>query len=569
MAFLKHGKKAESDKKVGMLPKIRIKVFSADPSQLRKEKEYFVENTQTKIIIGEKEGLGVYFVQDPPVTEQQLELLEKTAGQLVYSELKKDEDIKKRLEELRITLGLKYLLMREISEDRYSSLDPLMQDPNIESIECTGANTFLTVKYYGIGRLTTNLKYDAEELDRLVQRLAYKAGKSISKANPRIDNARLPDGSRLAASYMGEIAGSSTFTIKKFPKTGWTPTKLIKNNTLTPEIAAILWIFMENRLPMLVCGEMDSGKTSLANSICGFIRPTARIGTIEDVPEFKLPVRPESWLRYFTRESLTSDGKPITTQELLKQILRAVVDYIVVNEVRSDEDVPTWINAIAAGNGGITTFHAPNFDDLCTRMEHLGIKREELVALRGGIIFIRKVSEMGKRRITEMGYVALQNGGTKYESFLSYDIHEDTYNIDYAKLMNSKITEYMEKKQGIKFEEELKRRTEYLEWLKNLADKDPNVLEPEGFLSEIKKYYKNPDYYKVQQLPTESPLMEEKKKKYEDQQIDVGMDITKPKTVKTLSISKSQMKIKSIREVSKRKPRIKKMGKHKKRFSLR
>jgi flagellar protein FlaI len=508
----------------------------------------------------------MYFVQDPQVTEEQLELLEKTAGQLVYSEFKKDEDVKKRLEELRITPGLKYLLTREINEDRYSSLDPLMQDPNIESIECTGANTFLTVKYYGIGRLTTNLKYDAEELDRLVQRLAYKAGKSISKANPRIDNARLPDGSRLAASYMGEIAGSSTFTIKKFPKTGWTPTKLIKNGTLTPEIAAIFWIFMENKMPMLVCGEMDSGKTSLANSICGFIRPTARIGTIEDVPEFKLPVRPESWLRYFTRESLTSDGKPITTQELLKQILRAVVDYIVVNEVRSEEDVPTWINAIAAGSGGITTFHAPNLDDLCTRMEHLSIKKEELTALRGGIIFIRKVSEMGKRRITEIGCVVSKDGKAEYESFLSYDIHKDSYNIDHTKLMNLKTIGYMREKLGINFEEELRIRREYLEWLKNLADRDPNVLEPEGFLNEIIKYYKNPDYYKVQQLPPPSPLLEEKKEKNRDQQVDMSIDITKPKIVSARAINKSRLKMKSIKEVSKIKPRIKKTEKRKKRF---
>ncbi|MEM2528881.1 MAG: type II/IV secretion system ATPase subunit, partial [Ignisphaera sp.] len=474
------------------------------------------------------------------------------------------EDIQKILEELKITPGLKYLIIREISEDRYSSIDPLMQDPNIESIECTGANAFLTVKYYGIGRLTTNLKYDSEELDQLVQRLAYKAGKSISKANPRIDNARLPDGSRLAASYMGEIAGSSTFTIKKFPKTGWTPVKLLKNNTLTPQIAAILWIFMENKMPMLVCGEMDSGKTSLANAICGFVKPTVRIGTIEDVPEFKLPVRPESWLRRFTRESLTSDGRPITTQELLKQILREIVDYIVVNEVRSEEDVPTWINAIAAGSGGITTFHAPNFDELCTRMQHLGIKREELTALRGGIIFIRKISEMGKRRIIEIGHVILKNGETKYESFVSYNIHNDSYTVDHAKLMNSKTVEYLSKTTGINFEEELKKRTEYLQWLKDLADRDPNVLEPEGFLNEIKKYYKNPEYYKDQQLP---PLREEKEKENMLQQIDsTDIDVTKPRTIKMMSISKRQLKIKSIRGVSKRSPQIRKTKECKRKF---
>ncbi|MBS7648304.1 type II/IV secretion system ATPase subunit [Candidatus Bathyarchaeota archaeon] len=569
MAILKRNVKMTPDKKgkkPETFPKIKIKVFSADLTGFRKEKEYYVENTQTKIMIGVKEGLGYYLVQDPPVTEDQLELLEKTAGELIYSEFKKDEDIKKRLGELKISPGLKYLIMREISEDRYSSLDPLMHDPNIESIECTGADVSLTVKYYGIGRLTTNLKYNADELDQLVQRLAYKAAKTISKANPRIDNARLPDGSRLAASYMGEIAGSSTFTIKKFPKTGWTPTKLMKNNTLTPEIAAILWIFMENKMPMLVCGEMDSGKTSLANSICGFTRPTVRIGTIEDVPEFKLPVRPESWLRYFTRESLTSDGKPITTQELLKQILRAVVDYIVVNEVRSEEDVPTWINAIAAGSGGITTFHAPNFEDLCTRMQHIGLKKEELIALRGGIIFIKKVSEMGKRRITEIGHVILHNGETKFEVFVSYDVRTDSYSIDFEKLMSSKTVKYLWDKAGIDFKEELEKRTEYLKWLRNLADSDPNVLEPDGFLGELKKYYSNPEYYKDQQLLPRQVFEEVETKDNVQSTDSAGIDVTKPKPIRVSPIRKQPAKIKHVKEGSKTGPGIKKTKKHKKRF---
>jgi len=560
--FQKTNKKIKkTDKKIEILPKIKIKVFSADLTQVKIEKDYYIENTPVRVIIGEKEGLGVYFIQDPQLTKEQLELLEKTASELIYSEFKEDESfVKKQLEELGISPNFKYLILREIEKDRYSSLDPLMQDPNIESIECNGANVFLTVKYYGIGRLTTNLIYNEEELDQLVQRLAYKAGKSISKANPRIDNAQLPDGSRLAASYMSEISKSSTFVIKKFPRTGWTPTKLMKNNTLTPEIASMLWIFTENKMPILICGEMDSGKTSFANAICGFIKPTSRIATIEDVPEFKLPVRPESWLKHFTRESLTSDGKPITQKELLKQVLREVVDYVVVNEVRSEEDVPSWINAIASGSGGITTFHAANFEDLITRMEHLGIKKEELIALRGGIIFMRKISEMGKRRIIEIGQMILDDGKVKYEKIVSYNIHNDSYNIDRTKLINSKVVNYLSEKLGIKFEEELNKRIEYLKWLKEYAEINPYVLEPEGFLNEIKKYYNNPEYYKEYKKlekfnHKELPLLKEKME-------------SKLRIINIKSVFRKQLRIKNILKNLKGELKIKKVKKDKKKSWL-
>jgi flagellar protein FlaI len=273
----------------------------------------------------------------------------------------------------------------------------------------------------------------------------------------------------------------------------------MSKGTLIPEIAAWLWLSIEHKLPILVCGEMGSGKTSLINALCGFIRPDSRIGTIEDVPEFKLPLRPENWLRHFTRESLTSQAKPISQGELLKQMLRENIQYLVVNEIRSEDDVLPWINAISSGHGGITSFHANSFEGVLIRMNSLGIKETNLLALSGGIIFINKYGEKKNmvRRIREIGYVTQRNHEVSYEQVVTYDPKNDSYNVDVIKLINSTAGKIISS--GLKeksLEQAIAERVEYLAWLLERSKSDSSIEKPEGFLNEISKYYNNPKYFK-------------------------------------------------------------------------
>ena len=81
---------------------------------------------------------------------------------------------------------------------------------------------------------TTLMYHNAEELDSFVTKLAQRAGKYISIAEPILD-ATMTDGSRIQMTLGQEVtAHGSTFTIRKFKDEPITPTDLIEWHTFAP-----------------------------------------------------------------------------------------------------------------------------------------------------------------------------------------------------------------------------------------------------------------------------------------------------------------------------------------------
>ena len=94
-------------------------------------------------------------------------------------------------------------------------VDAIMHDPFIEDISCDGVDRFLFVYHSKYESMETNLKYiDSPDLDSFVTKLAQRAGKHISVAEPMLD-ATMSDGSRIQMTLGTEVtAHGSTFTIR-------------------------------------------------------------------------------------------------------------------------------------------------------------------------------------------------------------------------------------------------------------------------------------------------------------------------------------------------------------------
>ncbi|MGE5832030.1 MAG: type II/IV secretion system ATPase subunit, partial [Methanomicrobiales archaeon] len=104
-------------------------------------------------------------------------------------------------------------------------VDPVMHDKYIEDISCDGMNVPIFVYHTSYENTKTNLIYkEAEDLDSFVTKMAQRAGKHISIAEPILD-ATMPDGSRIQMTLGSEVtAHGSTFTIRKFREEPITPT---------------------------------------------------------------------------------------------------------------------------------------------------------------------------------------------------------------------------------------------------------------------------------------------------------------------------------------------------------
>ncbi len=165
----------------------------------------------------------------------------------------------------------------------FNEIDPVLRDYFIEDIECNGINTPVYVVHRVYRNLKTNIVYkDLEKLGGFVEKLAQRAGRYVSYAQPLLDGT-LSDGSRVNATYTKDVTSRGpTFTIRKFTKVPWTPIQLIGMNTLSPEMLAYFWILIEHKSNILISGGTASGKTTLLNALAFFIPPEARVVSIED-----------------------------------------------------------------------------------------------------------------------------------------------------------------------------------------------------------------------------------------------------------------------------------------------
>ena len=115
---------------------------------------------------------------------------------------------------------LKYYVIRQVSG--LELIDAIMEDPNIEDISCDGIGmpVFIFHRNPIYGEMSTNISFNSKtELDSFCMRLAQKAKRSISVANPLMDGS-LEDGSRVQITYGTDISRrGSNFTIRKFFKT--------------------------------------------------------------------------------------------------------------------------------------------------------------------------------------------------------------------------------------------------------------------------------------------------------------------------------------------------------------
>jgi flagellar protein FlaI len=245
-------------------------------------------------------------------------------------------------------------------------LDPMIMDPNIEDISCSGlGNIFVEHKIFG--GLRTSIGFDEEEaLDKFVIELAEGIKHPVTFREPVVD-ATLPDGSRINIVYGNDVSKrGSNFTIRKFSDTPMSILELIQFNALNYDMAAYLSLVIQESMNVWVSGETASGKTTLLNALTTFIPPESKIVSIEDTPEVQVPHH--NWIRGVTRGSgKGGDASEISMFDLLKAALRQRPNVIIVGEIRGVEGAVAF-QAMQTGHACMSTFHAASVAKLIQRV---------------------------------------------------------------------------------------------------------------------------------------------------------------------------------------------------------
>jgi flagellar protein FlaI len=260
--------------------------------------------------------------------------------------------------------GIRYRVLRD--KIGLGVLQPLLLDPYIEDISCSGVG-HVFVEHKIFKSVQSSIVFTThDEVDDFVVWLGEWIKSPVTVRNPLVDSV-LPDGSRINIVYGREISKrGSNFTIRKFSGTPTSVLELVEFGTLNYTMASYLSFMLEEGLNMFVVGATASGKTTTLNALNTFLKPDAKIVTIEDTPEVQVPHK--NWVQEVSRSTGGgAKGNEVGMFELLRAALRQRPDRIIVGEIRSVEAVVAF-QAMQTGHGVMSTFHADSVEKLIQRL---------------------------------------------------------------------------------------------------------------------------------------------------------------------------------------------------------
>jgi len=456
----------------------------------------------------------LYSVLEPKLTDEERKLLDKISDgiiELVDVELTSVTDTSKLVEYLQVNVNkvvkefglnlnpnqkikIMYFIYRNFIG--FNEIEAFLQDPNIEDISCDGTATPIYVIHRKYGSLKTNVTFaNIDVLREFIIKLAERCGRYVSYAEPILAGT-MPDGSRVSATLAGDVATKGpTFTIRKFGEKPFSPVEQLELGTVDSHILAYYWYLVEHGASMLLVGGVATGKTSLLNTVCMFIPPEAKIVSIEDTRELRIPH--EHWIPGLARVGF---GIPMPTGEkygevtlfdLLKESFRQNPDYVIVGEVRGAEAY-VMFQGMSSGHSCISTFHAGSMDTLIKRLVTPPIELSPtLLESLNSISIMVHARERGKsarrvKEVVEIESVDTKTDEVKTNVIFKWDPATDTYH----KVNDSVIVGRLAAAKGGTTKdamEEIERRVRILEWFRQ-----KQITDFMEITKMINLYYKEP-----------------------------------------------------------------------------
>ncbi|GAB3670889.1 type II/IV secretion system ATPase subunit [Halopiger thermotolerans] len=343
----------------------KMQYFAVEPTLSEEEQEVF-ENVKDSLL--RRSATKKAPEKDAEYDDRIEELLRETTHI-------KGEETDNLLEELKVRFhpgieevpqetyeNIRYRLNRDIVG--LGPLEPIMRDPENEDIHVIGPNECY-VDHGVFGMVETSVDFGSqEEFDRWLSNMGERIGNPMTDAEPIVDST-LPDGSRLNVIYSDDVSVKGpSLTIRQGDEVPLSVTQITNWGTLSPELAAYLWLCLENEQTVFVVGETASGKTTTLNSIMSFIPRDSKIYTAEDTAEVLPPH--DTWQQLLTRESQSEDSVDVDMFKLVEAALRSRPEYIVVGEVRGEEGRMAF-QAAQTGHPVMLTFHASDIVSMIQR----------------------------------------------------------------------------------------------------------------------------------------------------------------------------------------------------------
>ncbi len=277
----------------------------------------------------------------------------------------------------------------------YGIIEEFLTDPDVEDIMINFLSPIYIHKTQQ-GMVKTDKRFTSqEELDLFIKKLVVFSGrKTIHKIN-NVELSEVKGRVNIVYSPFGP-----QITVTRAKEKPLNILDLIKSGTLTPELAAQFWLYVEGLgikpANIIISGGPGTGKTTLLNALFNFMPPNQRVVVIEDTLELNTDLE-ENCSR------LESDEQ-ISLADLVKNSLRMRPDRVIVGEVRGRE-AQDLMTAMNIGKYCMGTLHASTARETIMRLENEPMNVSEvLINLVDVIVIMRRYSMDGstKRVIGEL-----------------------------------------------------------------------------------------------------------------------------------------------------------------------
>jgi len=294
-------------------------------------------------------------------------------------------------------------------------IEDLLRDPQITEVMVNAGGARVFVERDGLIEFVPDRVLEPRNLTVAIKNIARACGDEISEVQPLLD-ARLEDGSRVAAMFPPCAVGGPALTIRKFTRR-YSLEDLVSVGAVTPVVAAQLTNAIGAQHNILIAGGTGTGKTTLLNALAAHIPDDDRIIVIEETAE--IHVNKPNVVRFEARRAQVPLGQeqplpPVTIADLVRASLRHRPDRILVGEVRGSEAFDL-LQALNTGHlGSLSTIHANSAEQALTRLAHcvltasVGLPhrsvREAIALAIHLVVHIARVN--GVRRVAEVVRVA-------------------------------------------------------------------------------------------------------------------------------------------------------------------